>query len=326
MVVECAVEMEVAAACESLEAVFVPDFHGVAEDRIVAQLDRERAKGERDLEEFFTEGDRAVLAHDAFGAGVKKRGDFVGVLDVADGVGVAAESFVRGLAGGAVDAQVVGGGDPMGKGGVEFAQAVSGIAVEAQGQLEVALDGLNEPLDFAFAPGVVGLGVQEADAEVGANDFCVVVDEGFALVGVEFDRQAAPQHGLLEAVEESGGVGARVVASKDDEPTVVVNNEAEVGGDDFAVVSTESRTAGEIDHPQIVGRGGFEGFGRTVVEPSGLEAAGVEAEPSVEKFLVLQVVLSMDLHPLAGSWELLPCVFSQRKPHRNTHMEPCETY
>ena len=112
MVVECAVEVEVAAACESLEAVFVPDFHGVAEDRIVAQLDRERAKGERDLEEFFAEGDGAVLAHDAFGAGVKKRGDFVGVLDVADGVGVAAEAFVRGLAGGAVDAQVVGGGGP----------------------------------------------------------------------------------------------------------------------------------------------------------------------------------------------------------------------
>jgi len=138
-------------------------------------------------------------------------------------------------------------------------------------------DGLNEPLDLAFAPGMVWLRVQEADAEVGANDFCVVVDEGFALVGVEFDRQAAPQHSLLEAVEESGGVGARVVAGKDNESTVVVNNEAEVGGDDFAIISTESRTAGEIDHPQIVGRGGFEGFGRTALEPSGLEAAGVEA-------------------------------------------------
>jgi uncharacterized membrane-anchored protein len=52
VVVEGAVEVGVAAACEAMEAAFVPDFHGVAEDRIVAQLDRERAKGERDLEEF----------------------------------------------------------------------------------------------------------------------------------------------------------------------------------------------------------------------------------------------------------------------------------
>ena len=154
---------------------------------------------------------------------------------------------------------------------------MNGVAVEAQGQLEVALDGLNEALDFAFAPGVVGLGVQEADAEVGANDFGMVVDEGFALVGVEFDGQASSQHGLHEAVEERGGVSVCVVAGKDNESTVVVNNEAEVGGDDFAVGSTESRTAGEIDHPQIIGRGGFEGFGRTVLEPSGLETAGVDA-------------------------------------------------
>ena len=154
---------------------------------------------------------------------------------------------------------------------------MNGVAVEAQGQLEVVLDGLNEPLDFAFAPSVVGLGVQEADAEVGTNDLGVVVDEGFALVGVEFDGQAAPQNGLLEGVEERGGVGVRVVAGKDNESAVVVNNEAEVGGDDLAVVSAKSRPAGEIDHPQIVGRGGFEGFGRTVLEPPGLEAAGVEA-------------------------------------------------
>jgi hypothetical protein len=112
VVVEGAVELKVAAAREALEAAFVPDLHGVAEDRIVAQLDRERAKEERDLEEFFTECDRAVLAHDAFGAGVKKRGDFVGVLDVAHGLDASAEAFVRCLAGGAVDAKVVGGGGP----------------------------------------------------------------------------------------------------------------------------------------------------------------------------------------------------------------------
>ena len=167
------------------------------EERIVAQFDSERAQGERDLEEFFAEGDRAVLAHDAFGAGVKKRGDFVGVFDVTDGVGVFAEALVWGLASG---------------------------AVEAQGQLEVALDVLNEALNFAFALGVVRLG-----------------------------GQAAPQHSLHEAVEERGGVGMCVVAGKDDEPALVVNDDAEVGGNGLAVASVcgEEASHGALAWQQV---------------------------------------------------------------------------
>lgn len=42
-----------------------------------------------------------------------------------------------------------------------------------------------------FEPGAFAeFGVQEPDAEVGANDAGMVVDEGFSLVGVEFERQA----------------------------------------------------------------------------------------------------------------------------------------
>jgi len=274
---EAGIEVEVATPGQALEGVLVPDFHRIAEDGVVAQLDAQGPQGQRDLEEFFAEGHRAVLAHDPFGAGIKEWLDFVGLLDLADGVGVVGEALVRGLAGGAVDTQVIGRGDPARKGGVEFCKAVDGAALKAQGQLEVALDGLDEPFDFALAPCMIGLGVQEPDTEVGANDFGVVIDEGLAMVGVELEGQSAAKHGLFEAVKEGGGVTLCVVGGKDDEPAVVVKDDAQPAGEHLAIGSPQSRPAGKIDHPQIVGRGSLEGFGRAALQPSGLQTAGIEA-------------------------------------------------
>jgi hypothetical protein len=79
---------------------------------------------------------------------------------------------------------------------------------------------------------VVGLGVQEPDAEVGADDANVGVDEGLALVGVEFDGESPAQDGLFEAVQEAGGVAGQVVCGIGDESTVVVEDDAELGGYD----------------------------------------------------------------------------------------------
>ena len=170
-VVEGAVEMQIAAAGKALEDAFVPDLHGVEEHGVIAQLDLESAQRERHFEEVLVQSDRAVLAHNAFGAGVKKRGDFLGLFEVAERMGVTAEALLRALAGGAVDAQVVEGGDPMRESGIELLQTVHRVSFHAQGQLEVVLDGLNEPLDFAFTPSVIGFCVQEADAKVGADDW-----------------------------------------------------------------------------------------------------------------------------------------------------------
>jgi len=75
------------------------------------------------------------------------------------------------------------------------------FAFEFERGLEVALDRADEPFDFALAPGVVGLGVEEQDAEIGADDAHVGVDEGLALVGVELEREPAAQDGLLEAMQ-----------------------------------------------------------------------------------------------------------------------------
>lgn len=271
------VEVQVAAAGQSVEGVFAPDFHRVEGERIIPKFDLECSQTQGHLEEFFAEDHGSVFSNHPFDAGVEERVDVFGVFDLPDGRTVCREAFVRALAGGAVFAQVVGGGDPAGEGGVEFSEAVNMVASHAQGQFEVALDGLNEAFDFAFRPGVIGLGVQEADAEVGAGDFGVVVDEGFSLVGVELEGKTPAQDRLFEAVQKRGGVGFGIICPVGNESAVVVEQQAEMGGKDFAIGSPQGRTTGEVHHPQVVGRGCLEGFCRAAFQPPGLETAGVVA-------------------------------------------------
>ena len=103
---------------------------------------------------------------------------------------------------------MIGGFNPAEDGDIEFLQTVEVLFFVAQGGFEVALDVADEAFDLAFAPSVVGLGVEQADAEIGADDAGVVADKGLALVGVEFVGQAAAQYCLLEAVEEGDGVAS----------------------------------------------------------------------------------------------------------------------
>ncbi len=230
-----------------------------------------------DLVKGLVEGDSAVLAHDALTAGVEEWIDFVGFLDMAQGVGATGEALVGAHARGAVGAEVIDGFDPAGEGCVEFGKGMDALAFEAQGGLEVALDGADEPLDLALAPGVIGFGVKQADAEVGANGAGVVADKGLALVGIELVGQAAAQDGLLEAVEESDGVAGEIIGGVGDEAAVVVNNDAELGGDGFALGSAQGGAAGEVDHPEVVGIRGLEGFLRAAVESSGTQGAAIVA-------------------------------------------------
>ena len=79
------------------------------------------------------------------------------------------EALVGAHVRGAVNSQVVGARDPSRERSVEFGQTVNMAAFESQRGFEVALDRADEAFDFTFAPGVVGLGVQKPDAEVGAH-------------------------------------------------------------------------------------------------------------------------------------------------------------
>ena len=62
------------------------------------------------------------------------------------------------LAGRTVSALVIDRLDPGREFGVEFLQAVGGIACQAQGGFKALLDTLDQALTFSFAPTMVGLG------------------------------------------------------------------------------------------------------------------------------------------------------------------------
>ena len=106
--------------------------------------------------------------------------------------------------------------------------------------------------------------MEESYAEVGADDVRVFANKGGAVVGVEFVGDAAAEDGLFEGVVEALGVFARVVGGVGDEATVVVDDDGEVGGDDLALAVGEFGSWAEVGHPEIVGKGGFEGFAGAV--------------------------------------------------------------
>ena len=75
----------------------------------------------------------------------------------------------------------------------------------------ILLDGKNNPLCFAFGPGVIRLGVQEPDAQARTDDASVIIGEGAALVGVEFGGQTAALEGFFESLVK----GLRVAGAFD---------------------------------------------------------------------------------------------------------------
>ena len=63
----------------------------------------------------------------------------------------------------------------------------------------------------------------------------MMIDEGFALVGVKLERQAATQDRLLEAVQERGGVAVGIVGAISDEAAVIIEDDAQLGGEHFVI-------------------------------------------------------------------------------------------
>ena len=89
---------------------------------------------------------------------------------------------------------------------------------------------MDDAFDFAFAPGVVGLVMEEADAEVGTDDVGVFANEGGTVVDVEFVREASTKDGFFEGMMEGFGVLPRVVGGVGKEARVLVDDDGEVSG------------------------------------------------------------------------------------------------
>jgi hypothetical protein len=129
---------------------------------------------------------------------------------------------------------------------------------------------VDDAFDFAFAPGAVGLVMEEADAEVGTDDVGVFANEGGAVVDIEFVREASTEDGFFEGVVEGLGAFPKVVGGIGEEAGVVVDDDGEVGGEELAVGTDELGSGAEVGHPEVVGEWGFEGFLRADAVEAGV--------------------------------------------------------
>ena len=119
---------------------------------------------------------------------------------------------------------------------------------------------MDDALDFAFAPSVVGLVMEEADAEVGADDVGMFADEGGAVVDVEFVGEASTEDGFFEGVVEGFSILLGVAGGLGEEARVVVDDDSEVSGEVVAVETNELGAGAEVGHPEVVWEWGFESF------------------------------------------------------------------
>lgn len=70
---------------------------------------------------------------------------------------------------------------------------------------------MDDSLDFAFAPGTIGLVMEETDAEVGADDVSVFANKRGSVINVKFMRNTPPEDGFSEGVMEGLGVLFRII-------------------------------------------------------------------------------------------------------------------
>ena len=151
---------------------------------------------------------------------------------------------------------------PAGELAVEFRQRANALAGQAQPGFKILLQGAEHPLDFAAAPGPADFGVNQANAQIGADDPQVVIDERAAVVSVELARQAAAAQRFLETDQQRLGIGRQPVGGRGDEARVIVDDQAQVRRHRLGV-QRQKRPRRKVHHPQVVDPGGFEDLGGT---------------------------------------------------------------
>jgi hypothetical protein len=75
---------------------------------------------------------------------------------------------------------------------------------------------------------MVGLGVQQADAQTGANDAGVIIDKGAALVGVELGRKPAAADRFFERLVKGLRVGLQKIAGVRNQARVIIDDDTQL--------------------------------------------------------------------------------------------------
>src|SRR6266705_163718 len=241
---DLAVELCVERFGQAEGAAPIGDFDAVELERIETQLHREGAQAQVHFVELVAQPNGAVAPHGAGQLMIKELVQVQMRVQRFDQVGAALVAVGGGHAGAGVGAGVINTLQPQGELGVEFFQAAGSLARQAQTGFKILLDGENDALGFSLGPGVVRLGVEQPDAQVGTHEPSVVIGEGAALVGVEFGGQAAAAQSLLEGLMEGLGVSPQVISRKGNEPRVIINDDTQESGNGFGCVGGRQIGAG----------------------------------------------------------------------------------
>src|SRR2546425_1356249 len=241
----------------------IGDFDPVELEGIEAQLDREGAQAQVHFVELVAQPDRAVAAHRAGQLVIKELAQIQMRVQRFDQMGAPLVAFGGRHAGAGVEAGVIDTLQPKGELGIEFFGVAGPLAGQAQTRFKILLDRVNNALGFPLGPGMVRLGVEKSDPQIGTDNPRMVIGEGAALVGIEFGGQAAAAQSFLEGLVEGLGVRPQAISGKGNEPGVIVDNDTKKGGNRFGPVGRlQIGAGGKVGHPQVVDKRRLEALGR----------------------------------------------------------------
>ena len=140
--------------------------------------------------------------------------------------------------------------DPGPQGAVQRLKALGGLGGE------VAQPGgakrSEEAFDLSAPGGLVGPGMDQSDAELGAHERELLGAEAAAVVDVKSSRESAPRDGLLEHGQERGGVLRVGEGGEGDDAGGIVDKRNQEGLSAPAPVA-HLRSVHHIAHPQLAG-------------------------------------------------------------------------
>src|SRR6266511_1592355 len=214
----------------------VPEINldALQRERIVAQLDLETAQTQIHFVELIAQTHRAVLAHDPLDLHEEEPVQILVRIQQPQMMSAPGKATLRTHAGGGVLAHMIELLQPTAELLIELLQSLDGLSGQLQLAFKILLNGSKESFNLSLAPGVVGLGGNAPAAD-----------------------------GLLERLVKGLGIGPLVVSGKRNQPAMIVDDQTQLSGQGLFWSPLQIRPGRKINHPQIVGKRSFEGFGGT---------------------------------------------------------------
>jgi len=158
---------------------------------IQPQLDFQGAQREGHLVKLALQPDSAVFAHGPFQPLIEEWLEVVHFTPLAQRRGRLLITIFGALAGGTVGPLMIDGLDPEGEFGIEFLQAVGGVAFPTATWFQSLAEWFGSGARICLCSNYDRVSRAAAVRPTGRRQVAVSVDEGFALIGVELAGQAA---------------------------------------------------------------------------------------------------------------------------------------